>query len=178
MRSAAWSPVHPHRSIGLTTVAWGDPPSKATVPLPPRLAASKNRRGSQRARLFVALLADVQAGPAFIAVYLTAQNGRGSDVRAVDRHHHGLLADAGRRSSMPRVRAAGGGLAVAAIGCTALALRYSRLSGGDGGRHLRTLASCVLGPAIAAISLAGGPLAMGAAGATPSPRSATARRRR
>ena len=123
-------------------------------------------------------------GP-FVAVYLTTQKWTqveiglvlsiGGIVGLIGQMPGGAIVDAARSERLVA------GLAVATIGVSALGYAaMADLSGGGAAATLHAAASCVLGPAIAAISLGlVGPLrSASGSGATPaSPRSATASRR-
>ena len=143
------------------------------MPLSPPPAALKAKpppsRASQRGLdWFIFFLADVQTGfGPFVAVYLTTQKWTqveigfvlsiGGIVGLLGQMPGGAIVDAARSE---RVVA---GLAVAAIGTSALAYAvWPIFPVVSAAATLHALASCVLGPAIAAISLGlVGPLAMG-----------------
>ena len=166
-----WPRVHPNRSTGLTTIAMGDPPVAAMLcRCRQRPAASRHpSRESQRGLdWFIFFLADVQTGfGPFIAVYLTTQKWTqveigfvlsiGGIVGLLGQMPGGAIVDAARSERLVA------GLAVATIGCSALAYAlWPIFPVVTAAATLHALASCVLGPAIAAISLGlVGPLAIG-----------------
>src|SRR6185312_12604568 len=141
------------------------------VPLPPGSPGDKPHPSKQSLRgldWFIFFLADVQTGfGPFIAVYLTtekwtqAQIGLvlsiGSVIGLIGQMPGGAIVDAARSERLVA------GFAIATIGCAALA--YAALPIFPVVAMAATLhaaASCVLGPAIAAISLGlVGPLAIG-----------------
>jgi MFS family permease len=141
------------------------------VPLPSGSSGDQPRPSKQSLRgldWFIFFLADVQTGfGPFIAVYLTtekwtqAQIGLvlsiGSVIGLIGQMPGGAIVDAARSERLIA------GLAIATIGCAALA--YAALPIFPvvaTAATLHALASCVLGPAIAAISLGlVGPLAIG-----------------
>ena len=151
------------------------------VPLPPDPAAPKEKskaksppkpppsRASQRGLdWFIFFLADVQTGfGPFVAVYLTTQKWTqveigfvlsiGGIVGLLGQMPGGAIVDAARSERMVA------GFAVAAIGTSALAYAlFPIFPVVASAATLHALASCVLGPAIAAISLGlVGPLAIG-----------------
>jgi len=140
------------------------------VPLPPAPGGKqKPSRESQRGLdWFIFFLADVQTGfGPFIAVYLTTQKWTqveigfvlsiGGVIGLLGQMPGGAIVDAARSERLVA------GLAVAAIGCAALAYAlWPIFPVVTAAAILHALASCVLGPAIAAISLGlVGPLAMG-----------------
>ena len=140
------------------------------MPLPPSPGGKPEpSRESQRGLdWFIFFLADVQTGfGPFIAVYLTTQKWTqveigfvlsiGGIVGLLGQMPGGAIVDAARSERLVA------GLAVAAIGCAALAYAiWPIFPVVTAAAMLHALASCVLGPAIAAISLGlVGPLAMG-----------------
>ena len=136
---------------------------------PPPGGKPKPSRESQRGLdWFIFFLADVQTGfGPFIAVYLTTQKWTqveigfvlsiGGIIGLLGQMPGGAIVDAARSERLVA------GLAVAAIGCAALAYAlWPIFPVVTAAAILHALASCVLGPAIAAISLGlVGPLAMG-----------------
>jgi MFS family permease len=136
------------------------------LPSDPRPAPS---RASQHGLdWFIFFLADVQTGfGPFVAVYLTTQKWTqveigfvlsiGGVVGLLGQMPGGAIVDAARSERLVA------GLAVAAIGCSALAYAvWPIFPVVTVAAMLHALASCVLGPAIAAISLGlVGPLAIG-----------------
>ena len=117
---------------------------------------------------FIFFLADVQTGfGPFVAVYLTTQKWTqveigfvlsiGGIIGLLGQMPGGAIVDAARSERLVA------GLAVAAIGCSALAYAaFPIFPVVTAAATLHALASCVLGPAIAAISLGlVGPLAIG-----------------
>jgi predicted MFS family arabinose efflux permease len=152
--------VHVHRAGG----ADGDP-------RPPREDGLQERASPQSLRgldWFIFFLADVQTGfGPFIAVYLTTQKWTqgqiglvlsiGGIVGLIGQMPGGAIVDAARSERLVA------GFAVAAIGCSALAYAaWPIFPVVVAAATLHAAASCVLGPAIAAISLGlVGPLAMG-----------------
>ena len=140
------------------------------MPLPPPPADKPTpSRGSQRGLdWFIFFLADVQTGfGPFIAVYLTTQKWTqveigfvlsiGGIIGLLGQMPGGAIVDAARSERLVA------GLAVAAIGCAALAYAlWPIFPVVTAAATLHALASCVLGPAIAAISLGlVGPAAIG-----------------
>ena len=140
------------------------------MPLPPAPGGRpKPSRESQRGLdWFIFFLADVQTGfGPFIAVYLTTQKWTqveigfvlsiGGIIGLLGQMPGGAIVDAARSERLMA------GLAVATIGCAALAYAlWPIFPVVTAAATLHALASCVLGPAIAAISLGlVGPLAMG-----------------
>jgi predicted MFS family arabinose efflux permease len=130
------------------------------VPLPPPREQPKPSRESQRGLdWFIFFLADVQTGfGPFVAVYLTTQKWTqveigfvlsiGGIVGLLGQMPGGAIVDAARSE---RLMAS---LAVATIGCCALAYAlWPIFPVVTAAAILHALASCVLGPAIAAISL-------------------------
>ncbi|SDP09288.1 MFS transporter [Afipia sp. GAS231] len=136
------------------------------LPLDPRPAPSPaSQHGLD---WFIFFLADVQTGfGPFVAVYLTTQKWTqveigfvlsiGGVVGLLGQMPGGAIVDAARSERLMA------GLAVAAIGCSALAYAlWPIFPVVTAAATLHALASCVLGPAIAAISLGlVGPLAIG-----------------
>jgi MFS family permease len=136
------------------------------LPTDPRPAPSPaSQRGLD---WFIFFLADVQTGfGPFVAVYLTTQKWTqveigfvlsiGGIVGLLGQIPGGAIVDAARSERLVA------GLAVAAIGCSALAYAlWPIFPVVTAAATLHALASCVLGPAIAAISLGlVGPLAIG-----------------
>jgi MFS family permease len=127
-----------------------------------------SRRSLRGLDWFIFFLADVQTGfGPFIAVYLTTQKWTqveigfvlsiGGIVGLLGQMPGGAIVDAARSERLVA------GLAVAAIGCSALAYAvWPIFPVVTAAATLHALASCVLGPAIAAISLGlVGPLAIG-----------------
>ncbi|MEH2625451.1 putative MFS family arabinose efflux permease [Bradyrhizobium sp. AZCC 1719] len=140
------------------------------VPVPPASSERpKPSRESQRGLdWFIFFLADVQTGfGPFIAVYLTTQKWTqveigfvlsiGGIVGLLGQMPGGAVVDAARSERLVA------GLAVATIGCCALAYAlWPIFPVVTAAAILHALASCVLGPAIAAISLGlVGPFAIG-----------------
>ena len=140
------------------------------MPLPPAPGGKpRPSRESQRGLdWFIFFLADVQTGfGPFIAVYLTTQKWTqveigfvlsiGGIIGLLGQMPGGAIVDAARSERLVA------GLAVSAIGCAALAYAlWPIFPVVTAAAILHALASCVLGPAIAAISLGlVGPLAMG-----------------
>ena len=140
------------------------------MPLPPAPGGQpKPSRESQRGLdWFIFFLADVQTGfGPFIAVYLTTQKWTqveigfvlsiGGIIGLLGQMPGGAIVDAARSERLVA------GLAVATIGCAALAYAlWPIFPVVTAAATLHALASCVLGPAIAAISLGlVGPLAIG-----------------
>jgi predicted MFS family arabinose efflux permease len=140
------------------------------VPQPPAPSERpKPSIGSQRGLdWFIFFLADVQTGfGPFIAVYLTTQKWTqveigfvlsiGGIIGLLGQMPGGAVVDAARSERLVA------GLAVATIGCAALAYAlWPIFPVVTAAAVLHALASCVLGPAIAAISLGlVGPLAIG-----------------
>ena len=167
-----WSRVHPNRSTGLTTIATGDPPAAAMLCRSPTGAGAgkpnPSRESPRGLDWFIFFLADVQTGfGPFIAVYLTTQKWTqveigfvlsiGGIIGLLGQMPGGAIVDAARSERLVA------GLAVAAIGCSALAYAlWPIFPVVTAAATLHALASCVLGPAIAAISLGlVGPLAIG-----------------
>ncbi|MBR0694417.1 MFS transporter [Bradyrhizobium lablabi] len=137
----------------------------APSPAPPRSPSRESQRGLD---WFIFFLADVQTGfGPFVAVYLTTQKWTqveigfilsiGGIISLLGQMPGGAIVDAARSE---RIVA---GLAVATIGTSALAYAvWPIFPVVTLAAALHALASCVLGPAIAAISLGlVGPLAIG-----------------
>jgi predicted MFS family arabinose efflux permease len=152
--------VHVRRAGG----ADGDPRAPREDGLQER-ASPQSLRGLD---WFIFFLADVQTGfGPFIAVYLTTQKWTqgqiglvlsiGGIVGLIGQMPGGAIVDAARSERLVA------GFAVAAIGCSALAYAaWPIFPVVVAAATLHAAASCVLGPAIAAISLGlVGPLAMG-----------------
>jgi MFS family permease len=136
--------------------------------LPPDPRPAPSRASQHGLDWFIFFLADVQTGfGPFVAVYLTTQKWTqveigfvlsiGGIVGLLGQMPGGAIVDAARSERLVA------GLAVAAIGCSALAYAiWPILPVVTAAATLHALASCVLGPAIAAISLGlVGPLAIG-----------------
>jgi MFS family permease len=144
------------------------PPAGTVVPLPVPVRPPPSRQSQRGLDWFIFFLADVQTGfGPFIAVYLTTQKWTqveigivlsiGGIVGLLGQMPGGAIVDAARSE---RVVA---GFAVAAIGMSALAYAlWPIFPVVTAAAVLHAMASCVLGPAIAAISLGlVGPLAIG-----------------
>jgi predicted MFS family arabinose efflux permease len=144
------------------------PPAAAVVPLPVPTRPPPSPQSQRGLDWFIFFLADVQTGfGPFIAVYLTTQKWTqveigfvlsiGGIVGLLGQMPGGAIVDAARSE---RVVA---GFAVAAIGMSALAYAlWPIFPVVTAAAVLHAMASCVLGPAIAAISLGlVGPLAIG-----------------
>ncbi|MCP4616025.1 MAG: MFS transporter [Bradyrhizobium sp.] len=144
------------------------PPASTVVPLPVAPRRSPSPQSQRGLDWFIFFLADVQTGfGPFIAVYLTTQKWTqveigivlsiGGIVGLLGQMPGGAIVDAARSE---RVVA---GFAVAAIGMSALAYAlWPIFPVVTAAAVLHAMASCVLGPAIAAISLGlVGPLAIG-----------------
>jgi MFS family permease len=136
--------------------------------LPPDPRPAPSRASQHGLDWFIFFLADVQTGfGPFVAVYLTTQKWTqveigfvlsiGGIVGLLGQMPGGAIVDAARSERLVA------GLAVAAIGCSALAYAvWPIFPVVTAAATLHALASCVLGPAIAAISLGlVGPLAIG-----------------
>ncbi|MEO8317162.1 MAG: MFS transporter [Bradyrhizobium sp.] len=136
--------------------------------LPPHPRVAPSRASQHGLDWFIFFLADVQTGfGPFVAVYLTTQKWTqveigfvlsiGGVVGLLGQMPGGAIVDAARSERLVA------GLAVAAIGCSALAYAvWPIFPVVTAAATLHALASCVLGPAIAAISLGlVGPLAIG-----------------
>jgi MFS family permease len=137
-------------------------------PTPPDSRPTPSRQSQRGLDWFIFFLADVQTGfGPFVAVYLTTQKWTqveigfvlsiGGIVGLLGQMPGGAIVDAARSERLVA------GLAVAAIGCSALAYAlWPIFPVVSAAATLHALASCVLGPTIAAISLGlVGPLAMG-----------------
>ena len=144
------------------------PPGGTVVPLPVPVRPPPSPRSQHGLDWFIFFLADVQTGfGPFIAVYLTTQKWTqveigivlsiGGVIGLLGQMPGGAIVDAARSE---RVVA---GFAVAAIGMSALAYAlFPIFPVVTAAAILHATASCVLGPAIAAISLGlVGPLAIG-----------------
>src|SRR3981189_2450087 len=144
----------------------GDNVSPASEP--PKATATPSRESLRGLDWFIFFLADVQTGfGPFIAVYLTTQKWTqveigfvlsiGGVIGLLGQMPGGAIVDAARSERV------GASLAVAAVGTAALAYAvWPILPVVTAAAILHALASCVLGPAIAAISLGlVGPLAIG-----------------
>src|SRR6266446_4035612 len=151
------------RSIGRDNI-----PSLVSEPVTRKATATPSRQSLRGLDWFIFFLADVQTGfGPFIAVYLTTQKWTqveigfvlsiGGVIGLLGQMPGGAIVDAARSE---RVVAS---LAVAAIGTAALAYAvWPIFPVVAAAATLHALASCVLGPAIAAISLGlVGPLAIG-----------------
>jgi len=136
--------------------------------LPPDPRPAPSRASQRGLDWFIFFLADVQTGfGPFVAVYLTTQKWTqveigfvlsiGGIVGLLGQMPGGAIVDAARSERLMA------GLAVAAIGCSALAYAlWPIFPVVTAAATVHALASCVLGPAIAAISLGlVGPLAIG-----------------
>jgi MFS family permease len=136
--------------------------------LPPDQSPAPSPASQHGLDWFIFFLADVQTGfGPFVAVYLTTQKWTqveigfvlsiGGIVGLLGQIPGGAIVDAARSERLVA------GLAVAAIGCSALAYAvWPIFPVVTAAATLHALASCVLGPAIAAISLGlVGPLAIG-----------------
>src|SRR5690349_11613964 len=129
------------------------------VPLPVATRPPPSRQSQRGLDWFIFFLADVQTGfGPFIAVYLTTQKWTqveigfvlsiGGIIALLGQMPGGAIVDAARSEKMVA------GLAVATIGCAALAYAvWPIFPIVVAAATLHALASCVLGPAIAAISL-------------------------
>jgi MFS family permease len=137
-------------------------------PTSPERHPAPSRESQRGLDWFIFFLADVQTGfGPFVAVYLTTQKWTqveigfvlsiGGIVGLLGQMPGGAIVDAARSERLVA------GLAVAIIGCSALAYAlWPIFPVVTAAATLHALASCVLGPAIAAISLGlVGPLAMG-----------------
>ena len=144
------------------------PPAGTVVPLPVPVRPPPSPQSQRGLDWFIFFLADVQTGfGPFVAVYLTTQKWTqveigivlsiGGIVGLLGQMPGGAIVDAARSE---RVVA---GFAVAAIGMSALAYAlWPIFPVVTAAAVLHAMASCVLGPAIAAISLGlVGPLAIG-----------------
>jgi MFS family permease len=143
----------------------GDP---APLPPSPGIRRKPSRESQRGLDWFIFFLADVQTGfGPFIAVYLTTQKWTqveigfvlsiGGIIGLLGQMPGGAIVDAARSERLVA------GLAVATIGCCALAYAlWPIFPVVTAAATLHALASCVLGPAIAAISLGlVGPFAIG-----------------
>ena len=148
----------------------GDPlrPPQPPQPPPQKPASSPSRRSLRGLDWFIFFLADVQTGfGPFVAVYLTTQKWTqveiglvlsiGGVVALIGQMPGGAIVDAARSERLVA------GLAVATIGFSALGYAaWPIFPVVMAAATLHAAASCVLGPAIAAISLGlVGPLAIG-----------------
>jgi MFS family permease len=137
-------------------------------PLPPKPSSSPSRQSLRGLDWFIFFLADVQTGfGPFVAVYLTTQKWTqveiglvlsiGGVVALIGQMPGGAIVDAARSERLVA------GLAVATIGFSALGYAaWPIFPVVVAAATLHAAASCVLGPAIAAISLGlVGPLAIG-----------------
>jgi MFS family permease len=137
-------------------------------PLPPKPSSSPSRQSLRGLDGFIFFLADVQTGfGPFVAVYLTTQKWTqveiglvlsiGGVVALIGQMPGGAIVDAARSERLVA------GLAVATIGFSALGYAaWPIFPVVVAAATLHAAASCVLGPAIAAISLGlVGPLAIG-----------------
>src|SRR6195256_2518535 len=151
------------RSIGRDKI-----PSLASEPATRKATASPSRRSLRGLDWFIFFLADVQTGfGPFIAVYLTTQKWTqveiglvlsiGGLVALIGQMPGGAIVDAARSERLVA------GLAVATIGTSALGYAaWPIFPVVVAAATLHAAASCVLGPAIAAISLGlVGPFAIG-----------------
>ena len=136
--------------------------------MPPRGRPAPSRESLRGLDWFIFFLADVQTGfGPFIAVYLTTQKWTqaqigfvlsiGGVIGLIGQMPGGAIVDAARSERLVA------GLAIATIGCAALAYAaWPIFPVVVAAATLHAAASCVLGPAIAAISLGlVGPLAIG-----------------
>jgi predicted MFS family arabinose efflux permease len=143
-------------------------PSPVSEPVTRKAAATPSRQSSHGLDWFIFFLADVQTGfGPFIAVYLTTQKWTqveiglvlsiGGLVGLIGQIPGGAIVDAARSERLVA------GLAVTTIGISALAYAaWPIFPVVVAAATLHAAASCVLGPAIAAISLGlVGPLAIG-----------------
>jgi predicted MFS family arabinose efflux permease len=143
----------------------GDPPLSSE---PARQPTSPSRQSLRGLDWFIFFLADVQTGfGPFVAVYLTTQKWTqveigfvlsiGGVVALIGQMPGGAIVDAARSERLVA------GLAVATIGVCALGYAaWPIFAVVAAAATLHAMASCVLGPAIAAISLGlVGPLALG-----------------
>ena len=129
------------------------------MPTPPGDRPEPSRESQRGLDWFILFLADVQTGfGPFIAVYLTTQKWTqveigfvlsiGGIIGLLGQMPGGAIVDAARSERLVA------GLAVAAIGCAALSYAlWPIFPVVTAAAILHALASCVLGPAIAAISL-------------------------
>jgi predicted MFS family arabinose efflux permease len=143
-------------------------PPPAPDPADPRRPSSPSRRSLRGLDWFIFFLADVQTGfGPFVAVYLTTQKWTqveiglvlsiGGIVALIGQMPGGAIVDAARSERLVA------GLAVATIGVSALGYAaWPIFPVVMAAATLHAAASCVLGPAIAAISLGlVGPIAIG-----------------
>src|SRR5882762_5556992 len=143
-------------------------PSPVLEPVTPKATATPSRQSSRGLDWFIFFLADVQTGfGPFIAVYLTTQKWTqveiglvlsiGGLVGLIGQMPGGAIVDAARSERLVA------GLAVTTIGVSALGYAaWPIFPVVVTAATLHAAASCVLGPAIAAISLGlVGPLAIG-----------------
>src|SRR5712675_734784 len=151
------------RSIGRDNI-----PSLVSEPETRKATATPSRQSLRGLDWFIFFLADVQTGfGPFIAVYLTTQKWTqveiglvlsiGGLVGLIGQMPGGAIVDAVRSERLVA------GFAIAAIGCSALGYAaWPIFPVVVAAATLHAAASCVLGPAIAAISLGlVGPLAIG-----------------
>src|SRR6202040_1335383 len=137
-------------------------------PVARKVKATPSRQSLRGLDWFIFFLADVQTGfGPFVAVYLTTQKWTqvqiglvlsiGGVVGLIGQMPGGAIVDAARSERLVA------GLAIATIGCSALAYAaWPIFPVVAAAATLHAAASCVLGPAIAAISLGlVGPLAIG-----------------
>jgi predicted MFS family arabinose efflux permease len=149
-------------------IGGGGDPLPPPQPSPQKPASSPSRQSLRGLDWFIFFLADVQTGfGPFIAVYLTTQKWTqveigfvlsiGGLVALIGQMPGGAIVDAARSERLVA------GLAVAAIGVSALAYAaWPIFPVVVAAATLHAAASCVLGPAIAAISLGlVGPFAIG-----------------
>src|SRR5580700_3028093 len=143
-------------------------PPTSPEPVTPETTPTPSRQSLRGLDWFIFLLADVQTGfGPFVAVYLTTQKWTqveigsvlsiGSVVALLGQMPGGAIIDAAKSERLVA------GLAIATIGCSALAYAVWPIFPVIAvAATLHAAASCVLGPAIAAISLGlVGPLAIG-----------------
>jgi MFS family permease len=146
----------------------GDPLRSPQPPPPPKPSSPPSRQSLRGLDWFIFFLADVQTGfGPFVAVYLTTQKWTqveiglvlsiGGVVALIGQMPGGAIVDAARSERLVA------GLAVATIGFSALGYAaWPIFPVVVAAATLHAAASCVLGPAIAAISLGlVGPLAIG-----------------
>src|SRR5260370_11181580 len=151
------------RPVGRDKIA-----SPVSEPMTPKATATPSRQSSRGLDWFIFFLADVQTGfGPFIAVYLTTQKWTqveiglvlsiGGIVGLIGQMPGGAIIDAARRERLVA------GFAVGAIGVAALAYAaWPIFPVIAAAATLHAMASCVLGPAIAAIRLGlVGPAAIG-----------------
>src|SRR6266436_4544567 len=143
-------------------------PSPVSESVTPKATATPSRQSSRGLDWFIFFLADVQTGfGPFIAVYLTTQKWTqveigfvlsiGGIIGLIGQMPGGAIVDAARSERLVA------GLAIATIGVSALAYAaWPIFPVIAAAATLHAMASCVLGPAIAAISLGlVGPAAIG-----------------